>query len=1101
MKKTLALLFTVIMAIALCLSSAAFELEAAESENEVVTGEEAVLSEVATGNPGDPGINVFTGTSAVETFESGSLPTIINAPTSPLVAIDVVDDNGDKVLRWTTYRSDGGECYPQMMLNVKWEEGRKYYFTSDNKRTGKNTSGDTPFWLMYDAASVAGNLHTDEYDGKIKTGEWVKVAVSTSPVQRVEKIRIQTKIKGATEAEPCYYYFDDVALIPYYKITYTGVGEDQILLDGEGNVLTSFTPRMDMVPEWTANDGQLVKFLGWSELPDDTNAQETVELWNSDVTLYPVWETRACLSSTWYMKGTAGTTLDITAAEAVEWSVDVGHSEATYAVSGNKLTITAAGYPGVVTVTATAADGSVATKVITVAGGTSYKPGLNMMTGTADVLDFDDKPTGDLGGTPAQYNFRFSGVNGAAIVANPYTNYTGNDGGNMLEMTLNATTSANPYPNLVLNTPTEEGRPYQLTMKIATAMTSQFLWLNGDGNLSYGGNLNNTANNKAWYTINKKYTGKRDNIFWQYKAISTKVVNHVDDIAVYPYYKITYIGLDGNAAYTEYVLYNADGSFMTEYTPVLTKAPGANKLAFDAAGTEEITGSIPLNYEDITIYGIKTNDIIFIVDGEQKTVVATEDEYTIGTPADLGFEGVENFLTWVDQDGVRYYAGDVVATSDMTGKNFTAFCQDVTKPAMGYSYEGDKLATNAAKYNYQEVMEDDGRSVLHAHEYGSLWNGSGYSTDPRLYLPVGASVAFDANEYNIVQYVAKMENGLKPASGYGATAPADMPAEGMGVQEVTQTIIFYYPGSGGNDYWQPYGECRVGGAHDQNPMDGVYRTIEVDMSNLANGNTNGGQWKDRKIYGFAIDANKWATFGADIYVDYIRVYRDGVFSVTYDTNAPAGATVVSEVAADEGRGTGTGYLLKGEKPVVEGYTFVGWATKKDATRADVVEAIDLTKDATVYAVWQKTADVKNPVYENLEFATKGADSGIRFKTSIAAADKAVVDEIGFIGTLEKLLPVVESVPDYSALTFNFKKEGVKPAADAKLYVTGVAYSKADGIDLIHDETDAGLVYSAFCKGMGTETIVVKPYVQLEINGNGVTFYGEAMVTSFSELGE
>ena len=45
MKKTLALIFTVIMAIALCLSSAAFELEAAESENEVVTGEEAVLSE------------------------------------------------------------------------------------------------------------------------------------------------------------------------------------------------------------------------------------------------------------------------------------------------------------------------------------------------------------------------------------------------------------------------------------------------------------------------------------------------------------------------------------------------------------------------------------------------------------------------------------------------------------------------------------------------------------------------------------------------------------------------------------------------------------------------------------------------------------------------------------------------------------------------------------------------------------------------------------------------------------------------------------------------------------------------------------------------
>ncbi len=1092
MKKSFVLLLTLVMAFSMCILSGALELDTAENAADSVIAEDAALAEVTVA----PGINVLTGDTTLATFDT--LPEAIFGSNETITKYEVVDGETSKLLKWEI-AAKTGTAYPQMYINIPAEIGRKYYYKFDTKMTGTNPS-DKVCWLMYDSGNILAYAYDGIYQNDIPQGKWVTMEGTSGEATRATtQIGLQTKIMNTTAEDPCYYYYDNMALIPMYKITYTGVGVDHILFDEEGNVLTSFAPRMDMVPEWTANDGQLVKFLGWSELPEDTTAQETVELWNSDVTLYPVWEKRACLSSTWYMKGAAGTTLDITAAEEVEWSVDVGNSEATYAVSGNKLTITAAGYPGVVTVTATAADGSVATKVITVAGGDNYKPGLNMMTGTADVLDFDDKPTGALGGTPAQYNFSFSGVNGAAIVANPYTDYTGNDGGNMLEMTLNATTSTNTYPKFYLKTPTEEGRPYQLTMKIATAMTSQYLWLNGDANLSYGGNLNGTATSKTWYTINKKYTGKGDNLMWQYKAISTKVVNHVDDIAVYPYYKITYIGLDGNAAYTEYVLYNADGSFMTEYTPGLSNVPGANKLAFDAEGTEEITGSIPLNYEDITIYGIKTNDIIFIVDGEQKTVVATEDEYTIGTPADLGFEGVENFLAWVDQDGVRYYAGEVVATSDMTGKNFTAFCQDVTKPAMGFAYEGDTLSNNAAKYNYQEVMEDDGRSVLHAHQYGSTWNGStAYATDPRIYL---AFQPFDANEYNVVQYVVKMENGLRPASGYGATAPADMPAEGLGVQTGTQTIIFYYPENSGDSYYKNYGECRVGGAHNDVPMNGEYQTLEIDMSIEANGNTNGGQWKNRTIYGFAIDANKWATFGADVYVDYIRVYRDGVFSVTYDTNAPAGATVVSEVAADEGRGTGTGYLLKGEKPVVEGYTFVGWSTKKDATRADVVEAIDLTKDATVYAVWQKTADVKNPVYENLEFVTKGADLGIRFKTSLAAADKSVVDEIGFIGTLEKLLPVVESVPDYSALTFNFKKEGVKPAADAKLYVTGVAYNKAEGIDLIHDETDAGLVYSAFCKGMGTETIVVKPYVQLEINGNGVTFYGEAMVTSFSELGE
>ena len=108
----------------------------------------------------------------------------------------------------------------------------------------------------------------------------------------------QTKIQNTTAEDPCYYYYDNMAIIPMYQITYTGVGVDHILLDEEGNVLTSFTPNPEMVPEWTANDGQLVKFLGWTDVPDFEVASESIALNNTDVILYPVWETRECLSST-----------------------------------------------------------------------------------------------------------------------------------------------------------------------------------------------------------------------------------------------------------------------------------------------------------------------------------------------------------------------------------------------------------------------------------------------------------------------------------------------------------------------------------------------------------------------------------------------------------------------------------------------------------------------------------------------------------------------------------------------------------------------------------------------------------------------------------
>lgn len=134
------------------------------------------------------------------------------------------------------------------------------------------------------------------------------------------------------------------------------------------------------------------------------------------------------------------------------------------------------------------------------------------------------------------------------------------------------------------------------------------------------------------------------------------------------------------------------------------------------------------------------------------------------------------------------------------------------------------------------------------------------------------------------------------------------------------------------------------------------------------------------MYGFVIQPNA-SNYEGITYIDYIRVYRDGITTVTYDTNAAEyeelGYTVQYDVPEETGRGLGSGYLLTGDKPVLEGFTFVGWALKPDATPADVVTSIDLTGDTTVYAVWTEDGKI-TPRTINKNSLRTGAVSGHPF---------------------------------------------------------------------------------------------------------------------------
>ena len=84
------------------------------------------------------------------------------------------------------------------------------------------------------------------------------------------------------------------------------------------------------------------------------------------------------------------------------------------------------------------------------------------------------------------------------------------------------------------------------------------------------------------------------------------------------------------------------------------------------------------------------------------------------------------------------------------------------------------------------------------------------------------------------------------------------------------------------------------------------------------------------------------------------------YTLTYDANGGSGAPDKQEVK--DSTDASMNFTVSSTKPSRDGYTFLGWATTKDATTSDVGETVTVTKDApskTIYAVWkQNTYTVK-----------------------------------------------------------------------------------------------------------------------------------------------
>ncbi len=430
---------------------------------------------------------------------------------------------------------------------------------------------------------------------------------------------------------------------------------------------------------------------------------------------------------------------------------------------------------------------------------------------------------------------------------------------------------------------------------------------------------------------------------------------------------------------------------------------------------------------------------------------------------------------------------------------------------MGYAFEGSEFdPENKNLYNYNhltyvESIEDEGRTVLHARQYAN-WNTSytNWANDGRILIRT--ATPFDPKEYSIVQYVYKITEAENVPDEYRNNQDYNESVAAPIKAETPDLKIWYYAPTGEdgqyNYFGTPSGENTIMGSPIRAIADGEYHVMEFDMRSTAS-NTNCPFIECETIGGLGFDPNT-ITWSGDSYIDSLRVYRAGITTVTYSTNAPDGAAVIKDTAPDKNRGLGTGYLLSNDYPEVEGYIFMGWATTPDATVSDVVSSITLTGDTEVYAVWQSADEASAPVISNDTSIRLGGDNttnnGIRFRATISAGQRVLgnLEEYGFIVAREDML-----IQYGSELTHSFKK----PDSNTPLYVEGKAgvYENGELKETIYsvDEITGDATFTGVCVGLDitnkfqvTSNITARPYIKISNGlGNTVTIYGETHTSS------
>ena len=300
-------------------------LDTAETAFEITVAEDAVLAaDLVKGVK--PGLNMVGQTAGVWSFEEtdGMNNVSMFSGVSKVVANPLSDSVNSSAT--VAYSGHTGSGYPALTFNLSEEvDGArpvyvtfKYYkdYTSVADEVG--TTG-SELWVMrngatYIAKNIGGfgfNGAWKQYSGLVIFDDSTKAGTSEKMPEPVKQILIETKV--AANAGTTNVYFDDVAFIPSYKVTYMAndgteeaepVAVKYALLNAAGKMLTKYyIDKTVAAPEKEGYD-----FLGWATTADATAPVATVTLANEDIVLYPVykaqplkagWDFETAESQTW----------------------------------------------------------------------------------------------------------------------------------------------------------------------------------------------------------------------------------------------------------------------------------------------------------------------------------------------------------------------------------------------------------------------------------------------------------------------------------------------------------------------------------------------------------------------------------------------------------------------------------------------------------------------------------------------------------------------------------------------------------------------------------------------------------------------------------
>ncbi len=736
----------------------------------------------ATWKKSAPGLNMLTGTRAKATLEDGDRqyiaannPNFTNTPIT-LTENDIKDtvtgNTSNTVLKATgttqsgTFLNGAGNVvkkgnYISWLIPVQTEAGRKYTVTWDAHTNDayKGMMG----WLL-NVTKTNGNvsLNGNNLYSSATGNKWVTEKYSFE-AKAANGISLQYKLEDEGDsAKVVNYdlYFDNIAVYPNYKVTYhyTDGTTESIWTLNEDDAEDIYTPdKFD-----TDATAESSAFLGWSTEKNAKTAMTTVELKNEDIDLYPVW---ADLFDTYYINAsktkTYTLTVPFTSASIVSSTAD--GTTLSYDAAAKTITIKGGNYAGEILVKITLADSSVAYKNVYLSGGASWKPGLNIITGTTEGFFVGNKTTAEVK-TAINYDKWH-------IDTNPITN-----GVNANTYVLRAEAKWEYiYPAQNYNPLIERERPYVFSYDVLSSDTL-YTMINHAGVGVYASNKGKSVD--KWMhealTINLSKdkvqnqkdleTHAKDGTYYiatggtggEFDAYGTagKRYLYMDNFSVMPYYKATYVKLDGSTE-SDYFLFDASGKIMTTYTPN-AETLGTSRYSLTVGGAPiAATTPVKLNNADITLYAV------------DPTVPGISDETSVRTGTNSGIR----FSATVDaaaNENVSEF-GFIVARKDtMDKKNATeddlkvgtSGVTESTTAENNFQGQTDKGFAFVGARNYKKDadldkynVEDDGTYSYSGVVVGLEKSYKSYDTDTdgnRLTYTTRYDVVFAARPYVVI---------------------------------------------------------------------------------------------------------------------------------------------------------------------------------------------------------------------------------------------------------------------------------------------------------------------------------------------------------------